>query len=183
MFCDNTRRKLEYTRMFFKFYVNGVALVDLLNSLDRGSCAKLAIVAWTFLIMIRTTKSCKRVAVVGLVLALLLFFHALRQNDRINQLHSQHILPALDFSFCAQLIPLKLWLFYSLSLFSVFYLHSLAVLFVTTRFLLGYSLLSSLFLCVSFLPGPAGYKLPCLFLSFQCLVSRAPRAAVLKSLS
>ena len=42
--CDNTRRKIEYTRMFFKFYVNGVALVIFLHSLGcaRGSGAKLA---------------------------------------------------------------------------------------------------------------------------------------------
>ena len=42
MLCDNARRKIVYTRMFFKFYVNGVVLVILLHSLSCGSGARLS---------------------------------------------------------------------------------------------------------------------------------------------
>ena len=45
--------------MFFKFYMNAVVLIDLLNSNDSGSSDELAIDAWKCPLMKRTRKSCK----------------------------------------------------------------------------------------------------------------------------
>ena len=68
---DNTRRKLEYTQRSSK-----VAIIDLLNSCDCGSSAELTIDAWKFLIIVKTTKSCKEAPV---LLRCFLFFSCIQK--------------------------------------------------------------------------------------------------------
>ena len=81
--------------------------------------------------------------------ALLLHVSVETRNNGVNRLHSQHILLALRFSFCAGLIPF--WLFYSLChcSLSVFYLPSIVASLVTTHFVFGcFFLLSFFFFCL-----------------------------------
>ena len=97
MLCDNTRRKIEFSRMFFKFYVNGVALVILLHSLSCGSGARLSNCCLKVSIRNKDNKimqgstvllCCLFVCLFWFVLVCLLFLHASKENERTNQLHS-----------------------------------------------------------------------------------------------
>ena len=70
--------------MVFKFCMNRVALIEFLNSLDSGSSCELAIDTYKFLLILRTTKSCKEALVLLRCLFVSFFFMYLTIFAKLN---------------------------------------------------------------------------------------------------
>ena len=70
--------------MVFKFCMNRVALIEFLNTLDSGSSCELAIDTYKFLLMLRTTKSCKEALVLLRCLFVSFFFMYLTISAKLN---------------------------------------------------------------------------------------------------